>query len=319
MSDDARAGEWRPRSGRRLFFAFGLILLVVMSVHVLAGAAQPKAARATALFEVRNSIDSISCGKRNSQSAHDFEILKRTQLALLRQRFVLTSALVDPAVAKLSILNGVQDKVKWLQEHLEIEFPQESEILSISLSGSPPEDLVRLVDAVVAAYKKEVLDDEKQRRLMIKDRLELTLKNLSEEITRKYEDYFDIAKGMGRIDANGTNIHQRIGLKRLDRIDDELMQSDRDIWRMASNGVANDSKMLEATKQRMAELTKRRELLEKELQKQAEKSAALITKKGELDQLQRIVDDLNFRLEQLDLENQLPYRIRQLQSAILTQ
>ena len=61
---------------------------------------------------------------------------------------------------------GETDPVEWLQENLAVDFPQNGEILSISLSGDElSEDLVRLVDAVAKAYKDEVIGAERQRRL----------------------------------------------------------------------------------------------------------------------------------------------------------
>ena len=179
------------------------LLAVCMGTVVAVGAGIalwfifPESSSATALFEVRNETESIVHDSM-TRSTQDFDILKKTQLAYLKSKYVLTSALVNPGIASLSILAGHGDKEDWLQEHLVVDFPQNGEILSISLSGTPADDLVLLVDAVAAAYKKEVLGIEKSRKLTIKDLLERSLQNLQGEVKRKYEDYIDIAKGMGR-------------------------------------------------------------------------------------------------------------------------
>ena len=104
---------------------------------------------------------------------------------MLKSKFLLTAALRDPSIASLSILAGERDKEEWLQENLDVEFPQNGMILSISLTGSPPEDLVTLVDAVAQAYKNEVLGKEKSRKLNIRDMMERSLQNLNGEIKRK--------------------------------------------------------------------------------------------------------------------------------------
>ena len=39
---------------------------------------------------------------------------------------VLTAALVNPGIASLSILARERDKEGWLQEHLDVEFPQKA-------------------------------------------------------------------------------------------------------------------------------------------------------------------------------------------------
>src|SRR4051812_9226939 len=157
----------------------------------------PESSSATALFEVRNEQQSL-IHDTSPHSVQDFDILKKTQLALLKQKYVLSSAIRDPGIASLSILAGERDKEGWLQDHLEVEFPQNGEILSISLTGSPPEDLKALIDAVAQAYKKEVLAAEKQRKQGTRELLNTSLQDLNKDIKRKYVDYIDIAKNMGK-------------------------------------------------------------------------------------------------------------------------
>src|SRR4051812_7695301 len=157
----------------------------------------PESSSATALFEVRNEQQSL-IHDTNPHSVQDFDILKKTQLALLKQKYVLSSAIRDPGMASLSILAGERDKEGWLQDHLDVEFPQNGEILTISLTGSPPEDLQALVDSVATAYKKEVLAAERQRKQGTRDLLNQSLQDLNKDIKRKYNDYIEIAKNMGK-------------------------------------------------------------------------------------------------------------------------
>src|SRR4051812_14421436 len=182
---------------RRWILALGMGLIIGASAALALWILVPESSSATALFEVRIKQESIM-RDANQQSTQDYEILKKTQLALLKSKFLLTSALRDPSIAALSILAGERDKEEWLQEHLDVEFPQNGEILSISLSGTPAEDLVLLVNSVAQAYKTEVLGDETARKMNIHDMVERSLQNLQAEIKRKSEDYVDIAKGMNR-------------------------------------------------------------------------------------------------------------------------
>ena len=182
---------------RRWPLALGMGLVVGAGTAIALWFIFPESSSATALFEVRNKVESI-VREGNQSSTQDFEILKKTQLAMLRSKFLLTSALRNPSVAALSILAGETDKEEWLQENLEVDFPQSGELLSIRLTGTPPEDLEALVNAVAEAYDREVISREKSRKLTIKDMLERSLQTLNGEIKRKFEDYIDIAKGLGR-------------------------------------------------------------------------------------------------------------------------
>jgi hypothetical protein len=154
---DDLAAEPAARSLRRLRFSLlTLFIAITLIALVLAWMVQPNRVVATALFEVRNEYASIVHRERTF-SKEDFEILKKTQVALLKSKFVLSSALVNPGIASLPVLNSSDDKEGWLQDHLEIEYPRDGEILSISLRGTEAQsaDLIALVDAVAGAYKKK--------------------------------------------------------------------------------------------------------------------------------------------------------------------
>ncbi len=186
------------------------ILALCMGL-VVAGAAAgalwlvfPESSSATALFQVSSQQQSIVFDV-NRNTPQSFETLKKTQLAYLKSYYVLEAAIRKPGIASLSALAGEGEPVVWLQENLGVDFPQQGEILSISLAGNaPPEDLILLVDAVAKAYQDEVIYAEKQRKLATRDLLARSLENLNKEITRKWEDYLDIAREAGRPQQDGA-------------------------------------------------------------------------------------------------------------------
>jgi capsular exopolysaccharide synthesis family protein len=158
----------------------------------------PESSRATALFEVSNEEESLvfDYSRYNPQS---FEILKKTQLAKLGSYYVLQAAVRNPGIASLSVFAGEPDPVEWLMQKLEVDFPQQGEILSISISANaPPEDLTRLVDEVAKAYEDEVLYEDTQTRLRTRDLLAQSLKRINDELTEKMELYLDLAKDQGK-------------------------------------------------------------------------------------------------------------------------
>jgi capsular exopolysaccharide synthesis family protein len=396
---------------RRWVLALSMGMLIGAAAAIALWFAFPESSSATALFEVRQEQDSI-IHDATKRSTPDFDILKKTQLALLKSKFLLTSAIRDPGIASLSILAGERDKEEWLQEHLDVEFPVNGEILSISLTGKPPEDLVALVDAVAEAYNREVIGKEKSRKLTIRDMVERSLLNLNEEIKHKYEDYLDIAKGMGRstegqrdpetdlllrdvadtqnkIETLTTGLYQlqtdyvvaksevsdpslfEIQAEEALKVDPkyQYLQSQLDMVQLqqmqtpgstkgGSRGASSDrqfaqmSRTLEAykadfkkkmvhdlqnkpnvplqqltqrfrtqggsLKSQLDMLTKQLEQKRKDLQKRVEKSVVLETKGEELKQLQSISNDMQLKLEGLDIDNQVPAQIRQVQTAVPT-
>ena len=313
MSDDASLPVVRRRRWPRIVALLFLLAVIGGFVFWLV---KPQTATATALFEVRREVPSLT-GNQPGQSGtdQDYEIIKKTQIAILKAKFLLQSALRNPSVGGSPVFAGVRDHEEWLQDHLEVSYPQNGELLAISLRGpaSQANDLRVVVDAVAEAYKSEVLGNEKDRKLNQRDMLERSLQNLNAEIKRKFEDYIDIAKGMGRADGD-IDPEMQIDMKRMERIDEELAQLEREQLRIVTGGDSKDSKFVGA---RIEQLLKRQNELMRTIQKRSEKSVDLSTRKSELDQLQRIANDLSLKLETMDIDSQSPSRIRQVQPAII--
>lgn len=160
----------------------------------------PASMTATAIFRVANDPQSIF-SETNKLSPQSYEILKKSQLAMLRSYFVLNAAVRKPGVSSLSALaNEIPEE--WLMERLDVSFPQQGEYLSISLEGDEdPNDLVRLVDAVAKAYADEAIYDERARRSTTKDLLNRSLEDITSKINEKWQLYISIAKESDRPQA----------------------------------------------------------------------------------------------------------------------
>jgi capsular exopolysaccharide synthesis family protein len=174
----------------------------------------PASSSATALFRVSSEQESIFTDI-NKQSPQAYEILKKTQLALLKSYFVLQAAVRKPGVASLSALAG-EEPVEWLMENVDVGFPQQGEILSISISSDEDTaDLVRLVDAVALAYNDEVVYKERSRQLATRDLLSRSLENINKEIADKWEVYIDIARESERPQATQRDAQTELLLQEL--------------------------------------------------------------------------------------------------------
>jgi capsular exopolysaccharide synthesis family protein len=158
----------------------------------------PESSSATALFQVSSQTPTLVFEDASRSESRDFGVLQRTQLALLNSHFVLQAALRNPGIASLNVLAGQGDPVQWLASELAISFLQNSEVLSISVSGGgDSEELRLLVDAVAKAYQDEVIATEDQRRLVVRDALATSLNKLNREIADKMQDFQDLAKELG--------------------------------------------------------------------------------------------------------------------------
>jgi capsular exopolysaccharide synthesis family protein len=211
----------------------------------------PESSSATALFEVEEKRETLfDIGHDHEQN---YETFKKTQLALLRSNFVLTAAIRPPSIASLSALAGRSDPVVWLQENLSCDYPQQGKLLSIALSGDElTEDQVQLVDAVAKAYKDEVIDQARQRRLVLRDMLSRNIDQLNVEIKRKLDEYLDIARESGRTEDSTKGDPQAELLLRdisdtqhkKDELTSQLYQTQTDF--MIMKGELEDPSVIEA-------------------------------------------------------------------------
>jgi hypothetical protein len=300
-----------PRRFRLRFSLLALLLLVTAVCILLGWYVQPEYATATALFEVSGAGEGVFRDPSAPFDDKGFEILKKTQLAKLKSNYVLTAAVRSPGIAGLAIFRGKPDVVDWLSENLELSFPQDGEILEISLNGlaDQKDDLVMAVDAVAKAYKAEVIYAERQRRLATRDLLARSFENLSDQIKQRLEEYNAIARESGRIESGSGQVLQQLDIKRLDRVEEELM-------RLVSES-ASDSTKAKAYEQRIVHLEEQRGELEKRLTARAENSADLQSRRNELERLQKAADELAMKLEMLDIEASAPDPIRQVQQAVI--
>jgi hypothetical protein len=304
---------------KRLWFRImGAILILLIAAGGVVWWLHSGVVTATALFEVDHAVPSVAGASTERVSGeYEFEILRKTQIALLQSNFVLTAALRNPSVGSLPIIQRHADPVKWLQDNLALSYPKDGCLLEISLSGdeSEKEDLAAVVDSVAKAYKDEVIDQARQRRLVVRDMLSRSIEQLNFEHKRKLDEYLDIAREMGKFEFTDGQVLQSLAQKRVDRIDDEIMRLENELSIDAKDASKKKTDLMQ---QRLSELRKNRDARWAELSKEAERSADLETRKHDLGQLQSLSDEMTIRLEWLDVDANAPDRIRQVQPAVIS-
>ncbi|SIN67723.1 capsular exopolysaccharide family [Singulisphaera sp. GP187] len=156
------------------------------------------------------------------ENESDYVAYQRTQLALLKSRLVLSTALKDPEVAKLEVIAKVVDPIEWLEKELQVDFASGSEILRISINGEKPQVPMLLVNAITQAYIDEIVDVETKQRRQRYDLLKETWNRYQENLREKRKELKRLTELAGSDDKKTiANIHQH-ELDRLGRAEDEL-------------------------------------------------------------------------------------------------
>ncbi|QEG33755.1 polysaccharide biosynthesis tyrosine autokinase [Bythopirellula goksoeyrii] len=120
----------------------------------------PLSSQVVAYLQVEDQESEDMLGeKTRTMNPKEFEIFQQTQLTLLKSQFVLMAALNRGDIRELNaVVKNRPDELTWLQDELRVSFPGESKILMISYEGDEdPKEMKMIIDAVVDAYKQEVL------------------------------------------------------------------------------------------------------------------------------------------------------------------
>lgn len=192
---------------------------------------RPERYTATALFNV-NADEFTYTGEPVAFDQRRHDIVQKTQVAYLKSYFVLQSALRAPGVGALSILAPHNDKVQWLQDNLDVHFESNSEILHIELAGTEDqaEDLRAIVNAICDAYVKEVVFEESQYHLLVRDSKERASQELRKRIERLIEERNALTDGLPESKAKLETINIEIAALS-DFWRDLLVGAERDAFR----------------------------------------------------------------------------------------
>jgi polysaccharide biosynthesis transport protein len=94
----------------------------------------------------------------------DFSTYQRGQVAMLKSRRVLQSAINRLADKNLPLLENNPDALAWLETAVQADFALAPEHLRITLKGSKPDELILVLDAVRESYLSICVNAEQARR-----------------------------------------------------------------------------------------------------------------------------------------------------------
>ncbi len=185
----------------RTVFFISVLAMSSLGYAVYAAAADNNTVVAILQFSFSNQEVIPSQASKNTVGA--FEVYRHTQATLLKSSFVLRSALVRRNIASLKVVQGHEpDPLPWLKKALEIELPKNSELIVLRLSDSgDSKQLKKILDAVIAAHRQEVLGSARIREHEAIDTLEQFYRSNSKEYRTKLDTYIALSSEL-EVDGN---------------------------------------------------------------------------------------------------------------------
>jgi polysaccharide biosynthesis transport protein len=150
--------------GRRWLLA--TVLGGTLAAAAATGAWFLLSAKYTAFAQLRiaSNQPSVVFPNANPDGRSDFSLYQRTQMAAIKNRYVLNAALKRDDVKQLRSVHEQVEPITWLEDELKVEVPEGSEIINVKMSGPEPAELVTLVNAVTQVYLQEVVNAERKQR-----------------------------------------------------------------------------------------------------------------------------------------------------------
>ncbi len=193
---------------RRWLLALLMGLLIGAATAVLLLLVFPKSSQIVALLQVDSKPPkAISLEPDQRLTAKDFEVFQQTQLALLKSNFVLGAALRRPEISQLdAVIKEEPDPVLWLLEELRVSFPGDGEILEVRYDGEEdPDEIKKIVDAIIDAYQEEVLEKERIHRSEISSKLAKLHSGVTKNLQEMMAKYQKLAEQFGGVESAATS------------------------------------------------------------------------------------------------------------------
>jgi capsular exopolysaccharide synthesis family protein len=145
------------------------------------------------------------------------EAYKKLQASELTSRFVLNDALKKDQVKRLLMIQEQPEPLTWLEGELKVD-AKEHELVTLSLAGTDPDELVAMVHGVVHSYLDEVVKKEEDDRRGRVLKLQKTYTEAKIKLRGKYENLRDRSSKIGGADIEQLRVKQSMLLSDLGEV-----------------------------------------------------------------------------------------------------
>jgi len=239
------AAEWIPAGGSdagqdsiggvAVLHALRRHLLLVLSTGLVCAVAigavlylkMPKKYKATASLELAPANPMVLGHSTSEQSQHvfnEFEVFRDNQVNIIKSERVISAALRDPNLKDLQCLKEADEKhdaIQWLTGEIRVDPSKNGGYISVSATepqdeydpSLPPGKPAReIVNAVVNAYMKLVIDAERERREKRLDELQKLHVQKENDVRKKREDLKQDEDKMGVADERGMQTQTQLAV-----------------------------------------------------------------------------------------------------------
>ncbi|MDR0336586.1 MAG: hypothetical protein LBI18_05800 [Planctomycetaceae bacterium] len=242
-----------------------------------------------------------------------------TQRDIIQSPLILEKVLETPEVAQIPIIKKQKDKIAWLARKLKVQQHHKSEIITISITLSSPENTTQIVNSVVSTFFDHYLTLLQDSNIKLVTLLNLqlnrhkaTAKSLQEEIRNGLEH---AAKQGKRINSSGNSADEPLLRElylqeaKLDTLQTELIT----LQKTTDTNLAPKILEIQTALDLHTRLVKQ---LQNKYQEQLVERSSAVAELADVEVLQTqlrrvdsIIDQLETRVTVLEIERFAPYQI----------
>jgi succinoglycan biosynthesis transport protein ExoP len=187
---------------------------------------------ATAVLRISAGRSTVLNATDRGEGAATFDILKRTQRQYIRSPHILNSVLQREQVAS-KLKNGPSDPLTWLQQTVSVSYPDDAEIMNVSVRTDDRDLSEALANTIVDVYLDDVNEAERRQKMDHMTDLEKAYSEGQENLRKKRMDVHAAADALGTNENQGLTVSQQNAVQelmsawtQLNQIDFELIKSD---------------------------------------------------------------------------------------------
>jgi uncharacterized protein involved in exopolysaccharide biosynthesis len=212
LTDSSVKAIEAPPTARRRKWRLALVsaLLFGVACGSLGWFLLPTKFESSACLRVRATNPSIWHG----EDGPDFESYRRNQVAMIKGNVVINKALDEKAVQESPVIRrNSADPTNWLSDNIMVDFPRNGELMKVTLRDIDPSGVPDIVNGVVTAYMKEVVEKERDDKLIRRDNLDKKLRNYTQQMFDKQRQLYELSQQIGTQDAQTARVKYKVGVE----------------------------------------------------------------------------------------------------------
>ncbi len=163
---------------------------------------------ATAILRISTGRSTVLNVNDHGEAVATFDIFKRTQRQYIRSPRILTSVLQREEVAA-KLKNGPSDPLSWLQQIVSVAYPDDAEIMQVSVRTDDRDLSETLANTIVDVYLEDVNEDEHKQKSRHLDDLKTAFLDGEKNLRLKRAAIHDTALALHTADTAGLTPQQQ--------------------------------------------------------------------------------------------------------------